>query len=70
MESGFWEKIPPETPPELKPNRIPNVTLTLPLTSSGGFFLGGFFPDTAKRFQSVVKKLTCFLKACKHVTFL
>ena len=32
---------PPRDP---KPNPIPNITL--PLTSHGGLFLGGFFPNT------------------------
>ena len=31
---------------ELKPNPVPNLTLTLPLTSHGDLFSGGFFPDT------------------------
>ena len=33
-------------PPGSKRNPIPNLTLTLPLTPHGGFFQGGFFPDT------------------------
>ena len=38
----FLEKIPREkTPPDSKPNPIPNLTLILPLTPHGGFFPGG-----------------------------
>ena len=32
--------------PALKPNPIPNPTLTLHLSPHGGLFPGGFFPDT------------------------
>ena len=39
-------KIPPEKiPPDSKPNPIPNLDPT-PDSSRGGFFPGGFFPDT------------------------
>ena len=38
-------KSPLRNPPaDPKPNPIPNITL--PLTSQGGLFLGGFFPNT------------------------
>ena len=30
-------------PPDYKPNPIPNLTLTLPLTPHGGLFSGGIF---------------------------
>ena len=33
-------------PPDSKPNPIPNLTLTLPLTPHEVFFPEGFFPDT------------------------
>ena len=36
----------PPPPSELKPNPVPNLNLTLPLTSHGDLFSGGFFPDT------------------------
>ena len=46
--TGFQEEIPREkSASNSKPNPIPNLTVTLRLTSYGGFFLGGFFPDTA-----------------------
>ena len=38
----FWEKSPPDS----KPNPIPNLTPALPLTPHRGFLPGRFFPDT------------------------
>ena len=34
---------PEKKPPDSKPNPIPNLTFTLPLTLTGGFFPGDFF---------------------------
>ena len=44
MNPMALEKIPPEkNPPDSKPNPIPNLTLTLPLTPHGGLFSRGIF---------------------------
>ena len=47
----FWEKSPPDS----KPNPIPNLTPALPLTPHRGFFPGRFFPDTISKTVEVSK---------------
>ena len=49
-------KIPHEkSPPDSKPNPIPNLTLTLPLTPHGGaFFRGYFFLTPCETYGEVV----------------
>ena len=46
--SGYKKKYPGNPPPDSKPNPIPNLTLTLPLTPQvgGGGSGRGDFPDT------------------------
>ena len=54
-------KNPPgKKPPDSKPNPIPNLNLTLPLTPHRGLFLRGFFPDTDNNIQQIRIRLCVF----------
>ena len=54
----FQKKIPSEkSPPNSKPNAIPNLTKTPLLTPHGGFFPGGFFPEPYHKNRSVQERL-------------
>ena len=66
-----------KSPPDLKPNPIPSLTLTLPLTSHGELFSGGLFFWHHKEQWEASKKLTeggvitpavreFYLKSVKH----
>ena len=48
-------KKPP--PPDSKPNPIPNLTPTLLLTPHGGFFPGGFCPDTSFYISQIISQI-------------
>ena len=57
----FQQKIPPEKKtPDPKPNPIPNLTLTPPLTPHTGLFSGGIF--SWHRVESSTQKLFMIIR--------
>ena len=53
--------------PDPTPNPIPNLTLPLPLTPHGGFFPGGFFPDTNWYILYTELRRHAIIGACQNI---
>ena len=78
IKNGSKKKSPrKKSPPDLKPNPISSLTLTLPLTPHGGLFFGGLFSWHLKGQWEASKKSTAggfitpavrefYLKSVKH----